>query len=161
MAARSRYKAQVRDPGGFIALPFSVVDSPAYTGLSVHARALLIEIARQLRGDNNGMLLCSRAYMLTRGWKSSDMLAKCKAELLDSNLLHQTVMGHRPNKASWYAVTWLALDKLDGLDHDLARTFERSSYRRPSLAVAGSIAATAPSTAKTRPLDRPTVQRAA
>jgi hypothetical protein len=139
MAARSRYKAQTRDAGAFVALPFTVLDSEAYRGLSVHARALLIEIARQLRGDNNGMLLCSRAYMLTRGWKSSDMLMKCKAELLNARLLHQTVMGHRPNKASWYAVTWYGLDKLDGFDHDLARTFERSSYKNvaPGATLAG------------------------
>jgi len=142
MSKRTRYKGQTRDAGGFIALPFSVIDSDAYRGLSVHARAFLIEIARQLRGDNNGMLLCSRAYMATRGWKSSDMLMKCKSELLEAGLLHQTVMGHRPNKASWYAVTWLGLDKLDGFDLDLAATFKRSSY-------------------KTQSLDRPTVQRAA
>ena len=135
MAKRNRYATQTRDSGGFIALPFSVIDSEAYRGLSVHARVLLIEIARQLRGDNNGSLLCSRAYMLTRGWKSSDMLSKCKAELLSARLLHETVMGHRPNKASWYAVTWLGLDKLDGFDHDLAKTFERSSYKKaPALA---------------------------
>jgi hypothetical protein len=133
MAKRNRYSTQTRDSGGFVALPFAVIDSAAYRGLSVHARALLIEIARQLRGDNNGMLLCSKAYMLTRGWKSSDMLLKCKTELLNARLLHQTVMGYRPNKASWYAVTWMGLDKLDGYDHDLACTFERAAYKKALL----------------------------
>lgn len=129
MAKRNRYSTQTRDSGGFVALPFAVIDSAAYRGLSVHAKALLIEIARQLRGDNNGMLLCSRAYMATRGWNSNDTREKCLKELISAKLVHQTVMGHRPNKASWYAVTWLGLDKLDGYDADLACTFERSAYR--------------------------------
>ena len=146
MAKKSRYSTQTRDSGGFIALPWAVVDSPAYSALSAHAKVLLIEMARQLRGDNNGMLLCSRAYMAERGWKSNDMLTKCKDELLAAKLLHQTVMGHRPNRASWYAVTWIGLDKLDGYDADLSSLFIRGAYR--------------PGPLKTRSLDRPTGQEA-
>lgn len=114
-------------------MPWSVLDSAAYMGLSVHARVLLIEIARQLRGDNNGSLLCSRAYMATRGWKSADMLTKCKAELLACRLLYQTVMGHRPNKASWYAVTWMGLDQLRGYDEGAEKGFVRGAYKDRAL----------------------------
>jgi hypothetical protein len=129
MAKRSRYATQTRDSGGFIALPWAVIDSPAYRGVSVHARALLVDIARQLRGDNNGMLLCSRAHMAPLGWKSVDMLVKARDALLEAKLIHQTVQGHRPNKASWYAVTWIGLDKLDGYDAELALSFVRGAYR--------------------------------
>ena len=73
-----------RDSGGFIALPWSVLDCPAYGRLSMHARALLLEVARQFVRDNNGRMLLSRAYMATRGWKSMDMLNKCKAELIEA-----------------------------------------------------------------------------
>jgi hypothetical protein len=145
MARKSRYASQTRDSGGFVALPWAVIDSPAYRGVSVHARALLIDIARQLRGDNNGMLLCSRAHMAPLGWKSVDMLVKARDALLAAKLIHQTVQGHRPNKASWYAVTWISLDKLDGYDADLASLFVRGAYR------AGP--------QKTQSLDRPTVQK--
>jgi hypothetical protein len=55
-----------RDAGGFIALPWQVVDSSAYQALTVHARALLIEVARQYSGHNNGALLCGKAYMRAR-----------------------------------------------------------------------------------------------
>jgi hypothetical protein len=143
----SRYKNANRDAGPFIALPYSVVDSPGYRQLSVHARALLIDITRQLRGDNNGMLLCSRAHMVKLGWKSVDMLVKARNELLHAGLLYQTVQGHRPNKASWYAVTWYGLEKLNGYDAGAAAGFVRSAYK-PAIV------------AKTRVLDRPTVQKA-
>jgi hypothetical protein len=117
-----------RDAGGFIALPWSVLDCPAYRSLSMHARALLMEVARQFVRDNNGRLLLSRAYMATRGWKSSDMLNKAKRELLEGGFIHETVKGHRPNKASWYAITWQTLDRHPGYDAGAVETFPRSAF---------------------------------
>lgn len=117
-----------RDSGGFVALPWSVLDCPAYGLLSMHARALLFEVARQFVKDNNGRLLLSRAYMQTRGWKSADMLTKAKRELLDGGFIFETVIGHRPNKASWFAVTWRALDKLPGYDAGTTECFKRGAY---------------------------------
>lgn len=129
--ARSNNRAKSgRDAGGFIALPWQVVDSQAYQGLSMHAKALLIEIARQYSGHNNGALLCSRAYMRPRGWKSDDMLIKSKRELIDAELIFETVKGARPNRASWYALTWQTLDKLDGYDSGVMGAFERGAYRK-------------------------------
>jgi hypothetical protein len=119
-----------RDSGGFVALPWTVLDCPAYARLSMHARALLMEVARQFVRDNNGRMLLSRAYMETRGWKSVDMLTKAKRELLEGGFIFQTVMGHRPNKASWYAVTWRELDKLPGYDAGAEKCFERSAYSK-------------------------------
>lgn len=119
-----------RDSGGFVALPWSVLDSPSYASLSMHARALLLEVARQFVRDNNGRLLLSRAYLAPRGWKSVDMLTKAKRELLEGGFIFQTVMGHRPNKASWYAVTWRALDKLPGYDAGAEKCFERGAYQK-------------------------------
>ena len=118
-----------RDAGGFVAMPWTVLDCPAYGRLSVHARALLLELARQFVRDNNGRLLLSRAYMQTRGWKSVDMLTKAKTELINAGFVYQTVIGHRPNKASWYAVTWRALDRMPGFDAGAAEGFERGAYR--------------------------------
>lgn len=119
-----------RDQGGFIALPWSVLDCPAYARLSHPAKALLFEVARQFHRDDNGRMLLSRAYMQTRGWKSADTLTNAKRELLDCGFIFQTVMGHRPNKASWYAVTWRALDKLPGYDEGMAQLFQRGAYQK-------------------------------
>ncbi|MBP3980507.1 hypothetical protein J8G26_07135 [Acidovorax sp. JG5] len=118
-----------RDAGGFVALPWAVLDSPAYTRLSMHARALLLEVARQFTRDNNGWLLLSRAYMAGRGWNSNDMLTKAKRELLDAGFIFETVKGQRPNKAARYAVTWRALDRNPGYDVGTAEAFQRGAYR--------------------------------
>lgn len=113
-----------------MALPWAVIDSPAYASLSVHAKALLVEVARQYVRDNNGRLLLSRAYMETRGWKSADMLTKAKRELIEGGFIHETVKGHRPNKASWYAVTWQTLDRHPAYDVGAVEMFVRSAYAR-------------------------------
>lgn len=117
-----------RDAGGFIALPWSVIDSPAYMKLSPHAKCLLLDAARQFVRDNNGRLLLSMRHLKTRGWNSCSMVSKAKKELLDGGLLFETVKGHRPNKASWYAITWQSLDKLKGYDTGAELCFRRGAY---------------------------------
>ena len=118
-----------RDAGGFVALPWAVLDCPAYAQLSMHARALLLEVARQFVRDNNGRLLLSRSYMAGRGWKSCDMLDKAKRELLQAGFIFETVKGQRPNKAARYAVTWRALDRHPGYDVGTMESFRRGAYR--------------------------------
>lgn len=109
-------KGSGRDGGGFIAMPWSVVDCPAYRLLSHPARSLLMEFARQYVQDNNGRLLASGKHLSTRGWKSADVIQRAKRELIEGGFIYETVKGHRPNKASWYAITWQNLDKHAGYD---------------------------------------------
>ena len=127
---KSRKKGSGRDPGGFVALPWSVLDCPAFLGLSHPARSLLLELARQFVFDNNGRLLASAAYLATRGWKSADVITRAKRDLIEAGFIHETVKGHRPNKASWYAVTWQTLDKIAGFDPGATETFVRGAYQK-------------------------------
>lgn len=123
-----------RDAGGFVALPWSVLDSPAYQALSHPAKALLLELARQFVLDNNGRLLASRAYLAKRGWHSPDVIDRAKRHLLEAGFIFETVKGHRPNKASWYAVTWRTLDRHPSYGPGAAAAFDRGAYRhQPSI----------------------------
>lgn len=119
-----------RDAGGFAATPWSVLDSTAYANLSHPAKSLLMEFSRQVVRDNNGKLLCSMAYLRPRGWKSVDVVQRAKSELIAAGFIFETCKGHRPNKASWYAVTWRALDKHNGYDTGAAESFQRGAYRK-------------------------------
>lgn len=76
-----------RDSGGFIALPWSVLDCPAYALLSHPAKALLMEVARQFVRDNNGRMLLSGAYLSKRGWSSVDVVTRAKRELLAAGVV--------------------------------------------------------------------------
>lgn len=125
---RSKRNDTDRMDGPFIALPWHVLDSQAYMGLSHPAKALLIEIGRQFKGDNNGRLLASRSYLSKRQWNSQDVITRALRELITAKLIHQTVQGHRPNKASWFAVTWRKLQLFPGYDPGSAETFVRGGY---------------------------------
>jgi len=124
-----RGKDLSRDQGGFVAMPWSVLDCPAYATLSHPARSLLFEFARQYCRDNNGRLLASSAYLAKRGWLSAGRIQKAKHELLESGFIFETVKGHRPNRASWYALTWRSLDRIDGYDMGAYESFERGAYK--------------------------------
>ena len=119
----------VRDGATFLALPHVVLESAAYRSVNTFARALLIDIAMQLKGSNNGRLLCSTAHMKPLGWTSQGTLQKAKNDLLLAGLLYETVKGQRPHKASWYAVTGSPLERLPGYDHGALECFVRGSYR--------------------------------
>lgn len=110
-AHKAHQKGSSRDGGGFVALPWSVLDCPAYRALSHPAKSLLMEFSRQYVKDNNGRLLASTKFLKNRGWNSADVIHRAKLELVEAGLIYETVKGHRPNKASWYAITWQNLDK--------------------------------------------------
>ncbi len=118
-----------RDSGGFVALPWSVMDCPSYATLSHPAKALLFEVARQFVRDNNGRMLLSIAHLKSRGWFSAGVIQKAKQELIQTGFIYETVKGQRPNKASWYAVTWRTLDKIPGYDAGTEQLFQRGAYR--------------------------------
>jgi hypothetical protein len=129
-----RMKASTgRDAGGFVALPWAVLDCPAYAALSHPARSLLLELARQYVRDNNGRLLASRAHLAQRGWTSADVIQRAKGELLAAGFIHETVKGRRPNRASWYALTWFALDRHPEYDPGAAESFLRGAYRKNAI----------------------------
>lgn len=109
---RERFKAR-RNSGWFFRLPVEVLDSPAYTGLSFKARALLNDLGAQFRGNNNGDLAAPWSLMKRRGWKSKDTLRRAQLELLAANLIEQTRQGslHYP---TLFAFTWLAINDCDG-----------------------------------------------
>lgn len=134
-ARKAHQKGSSRDGGGFVALPWSVLDCPAYRALSHPAKSLLIEFSRQYVRDNNGRLLASTKYLKNRGWNSADVIHRAKLELVQAGLIYETVKGHRPNKASWYAITWQNLDKDSRYDTGVWEgwTHARSGYKNTAL----------------------------
>lgn len=129
-----------RDGSGYVAIPFVVLNGAAYLGLNAYARMLLLDIAAQYRGNNNGDLCAPWKYMHPRGWKSESTLDKAKKALLESGLICETRKGARPNKCSLYGLTWFALDDCGGKLEISAQTFPRGAYRLkdPPPAIASS-----------------------
>jgi hypothetical protein len=129
MSRRNHKDAKAkRDRGGFVAVPFTVLHSPAYARLSPYAVKLLLDIGSQYKGHNNGDLCAAWKIMHPKGWRSEETLAKAKKELLRAGFIAQMRKGHRPNVCSLYALTWCALDPNE--KHDVgAGAFEFAAWR--------------------------------
>jgi hypothetical protein len=140
MAKSFKRSKEKRDGDRYIALPHVVTDSPSYRQLGYAARALLIDIARQYTGSNNGRLVACTKYLRPMGWKSNDTVSRALGELKDAGLLIETRMGMRPNRAAWFALGWYALDAADGLDID-AKAYRTGQYKLapliPTIGVSG------------------------
>ena len=128
MAKHFKHSKNKRDGDRHIAFPHVVIDSPSYRGLGYAARALLLDMARQYTGSNNGRLVACNKYLKPLGWKSHDTVTRALGELKDANLLIETRMGMRPNRAAWFALGWYTLDVTDGIDLD-PKTYRTGQYK--------------------------------
>lgn len=114
MARQKKPVESVR--GTYSAMPHAVMDSPAYIGASVTAKALLCELIRQHNGGNNGRLHLSRTWLAERGWRSRSIVDKARAELIERRLILETRPGGLGIGPSWYALTWLPITNHLGLE---------------------------------------------
>ena len=99
--------------GSFVSLPHSLLQHPAVATLSKRATKLLIDLAAQYRGKNNGDLSATLTTLKKRGWKSSDQLFKARDELIERGLIIVTRQGGR-NLCNLYAITWQPIDDCKG-----------------------------------------------
>ena len=107
-----------RDRGGFAAIPHCLLDSQVFVHLSAHAVKLLMDLATQFKGFNNGDLCLAWSLMERRGWKSRDTLNKARLELLANELIIVSRYGDR-KRPNLYALTFFAVDECKGkLDID-------------------------------------------
>ena len=132
MAKAFKRSKEKRDGDRYIALPHVVIDSPSYRQLGYAARALLIDIARQYTGSNNGRLVACTKYLKPMGWTSNDTITRAVGELKNAGLLIETRMGMRPNRAAWFALGWYTLDASDGMDID-AKHYRTGQYKIAAL----------------------------
>ena len=127
---RSKSASLRDDPkGAVIVIPHYVLNCVAYKTLSGNAVRLLFDIGMQYNGkDNNGSLLASWRHMSERrGWTSASSLKKALNELEERLLVIRTVQGHRPNKASWFAIGWAALGNSKKIEIK-TQSFSRGAY---------------------------------
>lgn len=127
--AHARVKAAKagRDEGFWIPWLDTVQQSPGWRRASHTARSLLMDI---VHSGPNGKLSASMRYLEPLGWTSAGTVSKAVAELIECGLLVETRKGARPNRAAWYAITWMKLKHTQGLDID-PRLFATGGYKEP------------------------------
>lgn len=114
----------------FAGIPREVMKHPDFINLKVTAKSLLLELAFQYRGKNNGDLTLARKIMKERGFNSPNAIDNAKNELLKAGLIKLTRQGRFANPGgvcSLYALTWLPIDDCQGkLDCNSTITAPRS-----------------------------------
>ena len=103
-----------RKGNSFLRLIHPLLDHPNFYTLSPRATKLLITLAGQYRGTNNGDLCATFSVLKSKGWTSNDQIRKGLNELLERGFIIKTRQGRRPNVASLYAITWEAIDECGG-----------------------------------------------
>jgi hypothetical protein len=117
---KSKKKPTESVTGRYFALPHAVLDSVAYVGAGFATKALLMDIARQHSGINNGHLHAVFSWLKPRGWASSATVIKSLNELIARGLIVKTRMGGLHAGRCLYALTWLDITDYRELDIDRA-----------------------------------------
>ncbi|HEV7985075.1 MAG TPA: hypothetical protein VGP20_02840 [Steroidobacteraceae bacterium] len=96
-------------------VPVEVLTSQACNTLPASACRVLLAIAAQFRGKNNGDLALTWATARPFGINSKKQLIDALALLLERGLIEKTRQGgKRPLGPSLYAVGWMPIDDLNG-----------------------------------------------
>lgn len=97
----------------FLSLPHVVLDSIAYKNLSSSAVKLIIDLAAQYRGKNNGDLSAAWVLMKKRGWRSKSTLYRAIKVAEEAGFILRTRQGGI-NKCNLFAITWQSVDECGG-----------------------------------------------
>ena len=113
----------------FAGIPRNVIEHSDYQALSGNAVKLLVDLAYQYRGKNNGDLQATWTILKRRGWKSQATLSKALKSLLDANMITCTRQGVFLNpggRCALYALNWKPIDECSGkTDVDATTTAPR------------------------------------
>lgn len=94
----------------FVSIPHFVLRSKQWAALSGSAVKLLLEMAAQYHGRNNGDLSATYTQLQPRGWSSKETLQRALSELETACWIERTRYGGRHVGCSLYAITWWPRD---------------------------------------------------
>ena len=140
MARKSNPRGRAKNRR-YAGIPHDVMESSSYCGASGNALKLLLELARQYNGYNNGDLSAAFSVLKSRGWRSKKTLSRCLTEMMERGLIVKTREGWFSNpggRCALYALTWQRIDECEGKDLELRpsrgpyRSFGVESFEKPS-----------------------------
>lgn len=114
-----------KEKGSFAQIPANVLQSPEFHGITGQAVRLLLALAAQYNGHNNGNLCAASSVAKLYGFKSGDTLARAIFGLLDAGLIIRTREGMfngAGSKCALYAIAWKPIDACPGKDLTVAPT---------------------------------------
>lgn len=99
----------------YVIIGSELLVTEAYKALSYSARAMLVELLHFYTGTNNGRIFIAPEMLRDRGF-SKNTATKSFRELSAIGFIYMTRRGgSKLGLCSWYALTWLPIDKSEGM----------------------------------------------
>lgn len=109
--------------GNAFIVPVQLLRHPNFARLSPFANKLVMDLARQFSGYNNGYLCASRSLMKDCGWTAPHTLGLAVQELEHYRIIIRSRQGGR-NRATLHAFTWRRIDQKADKPLDLHPTMK-------------------------------------
>ena len=103
-------KGRSSGKSSYLGIPKTVADHDNFTRLSGWGAKLLLLVAKQYNGYNNGDLSATWKQAKLFGFRSESTLSEAKKEVLHYRLITLTRAGGT-NKPTLYALTWNKIDE--------------------------------------------------
>lgn len=109
--ARAKIKADCRADtkgGSWAGIPKCLIDSPAYRALSLHARAVLVEMVSRMNGYNNGSLTAPQRDLIASLRCSASLVSKAIGQLIEHGIVAvEADAKWKSNRAREYRLTFV------------------------------------------------------
>lgn len=115
---RAKFKGR-KTEYSWLALPHYMIESPEFSALPVSAAKLLVQVAADYRGENNGNLEIVWTKYAGRGWNSETTLTRAREELINEGWLVCTRHPYK-RRCALYAITWQPIDECEGKNLEIA-----------------------------------------
>ena len=99
---------------GFVHLHRPLLECNDVCSLSHNSFRLLVYIANQYNGRNNGDLCATLSVLRRYGFNSNDSITRGLRQLVKHNLITQTKQGGLNIGPNLYAITWQPIDECGG-----------------------------------------------
>ncbi len=124
--AKRRLRQTGRSSARYVGIPDYAFKSAEFGELDGWSVKLLVEIAGQYNGFNNGDLSCAWSVLESRGWRSKGTLWAALNQLLKRGWIVKTRHGNR-SRCHLYAITWAPVDACPGKNLEVAPTKSASN----------------------------------
>ncbi|WP_179197320.1 hypothetical protein PWP89_16250 [Stenotrophomonas rhizophila] len=118
-----------RSSDTFVRLPHPMIKSPAFYALGGGALKMLMFLAAQYNGRNNGDLSATKAMVAEAGVCATSKLGGLLAQLEGAGFIVQTRHGNR-KLCNLYALTWYGIDTCPGKSLELLPGPPRNDWRK-------------------------------
>ncbi len=121
------------DGGSAFIIPVSLLRHTNFVRLSPNACKLILDLARQYSGFNNGYLSAALSILEPVGWRSESTIREAVAECMHYRLIVKSRQGGR-NRCNLFALTWHRIHEKDGKPLEVGPTMSPSNAWKDEVA---------------------------